>query len=209
MKRTSIAILALVTICLASAWAGDEISFSGGSSFVSLQEGSRSVRLSDGARVSVDTLVISADSIVLEGDDYEEVTCQGAVVISDEERGLTIRTTRLIYDRTSERLLIPTWCEISDRSNELVATCAALYYDMDEEVLELQMRVSLAKSTSDGIMNAKAEKVTFDRNASTLVLSGGADVDWNGDRYSALIVTVDLEGERISLSGQIGGTVHG
>ena len=60
MKRTSIAILALVTICLASAWAGDEISFSGGSSFVSLQEGSRSVRLSDGARVSVDTLVISA-----------------------------------------------------------------------------------------------------------------------------------------------------
>ena len=45
---------ALVSICLASVWAGDGISFSGGSSFVSLQEGSRSVRLSDGARVSVD-----------------------------------------------------------------------------------------------------------------------------------------------------------
>lgn len=208
MKRTALSII-IALACLLPLAASGEISFSGGSSFVSLQEGSRSVHLSDGAHVSVDSLVITADEVTLEGDDYEELTCTGAVEIMDDERGLTIRTTRLIYDRVDERLLIPSWCEISDTENELVATAGALYYDMDAEVLELQMRVSLAKSTSNGIMKADAERVTYDRASSTLTLSGAAQVDWNGDLYSAGIMSVDLDSERISLSGRIGGTIHG
>ena len=42
-----------------------------------------------------------------------------------------------------------------------------------------------------------------------LVLSGGAQVDWKGDSYHASLIGLDLEEETVSLSGQIGGSIHG
>lgn len=185
------------------------ISFSGGSSSLSLSEGQRYVRLSEGAHVDVDGLVIEADGILLEGDDYDRISCTGSILVEDVERGLTIRTSSLIYDRQAERIVIPAWCEIIDESNELIATASALRYDMAGEVLELEMDVRLVKNTSEGILSASAERVSFDRASNTLVMSGGAEVTWRDDTYKALVITMDTEEERISLSGQIGGTVHG
>lgn len=206
MKRAALVFLAiLISYPVLSA----DITFSGGTSSLSLQDSQRYVNLGGGASVTVDSLSISADSITLEGDDYEAITCTGNVLIEDSERGLSIRTSRLFYDRIDERLIISSWCEISDRENELVATASALHYDMDNEVLELEMNVNLAKNTSDGVLSARSQSVVYDRTASTLVLSGGSTVDWKSDSYSASVITIDLDSERINLSGQIGGTIHG
>ncbi len=206
MKRTITLLLAL--LACTGLWA-DDISFSALSSSVSLQEGRRSVTLTGEAEVTVDSLTISADSITIEGDDYDRITCSGSVTAADSQRGLSIRTGSVFYDRTAERLLISTWCEISDSGNELVASAGALTFDMANEVLELEMDVNLVKNTSSGILSATAQSVVFDRDADTLVLSGGAQVNWNSDDYSASVITIDLDSERISLSGRIGGTVHG
>lgn len=207
-------VLVLLMICLLPSMlmaedTASSISFSGGSSSLSLSEGRRHVQLSDGAHVDVDGLVIEADEILLEGDNYDRISCTGSILVEDEGRGLTIRTSSLVYDRQDERLVIPAWCEIIDGSNELIATASALRYDMAGEVLELEMDVRLVKNTSDGILSAKAERVSFDRASSTLVMSGGAEVTWRDDTYRALVITMDTGEERISLSGQIGGTVHG
>ena len=189
--------------------ADDSITFSGGTSSVSLQDGKRSVNLAGGAYVTVDTLSITADSIIIEGDDYDKITCRGSILITDEERGLTIRTSALYYDRTAERLLISSWCELNDTQNELAASASALYYDMREEKLELSMRVNLVKNTSSGMLSASCESMIYDRNEESLILSGPADVKWKDDTYSASVIAIDLESERIRLEGQIGGHVYG
>ena len=205
-------ILLLIFLCLVSLslFADDgNISFSGGTSSITLQEGDRSVTLTQGATVTVNSLVITADTITITGDNYENIACLGSILINDSERGLAIRTSRLHYDRANERLLIPSWSEISDSQNELVASASALYYDMDAELLELQMNVSLAKNTNSGIMSAKAERVTYDRAGSLLTLAGNASVTWDDDSYSASVIAINLDTEEIRLDGQIGGTING
>ena len=191
------------------AFASDNITFTAGSTSVSLQEGNREVSLSGNAAVTTGSLTIQADSITLSGDNYESISCSGSILITDSDQGLSIRTSSLFYDRTSERLLISSWCEISDTANELVASASSLYYDRNAELIELEMNVELVKNTSDGILSASAQRVTFDRAGSTLALSGAAGVSWKDDDYQASVITIDLEEEKITLSGQIGGTVHG
>lgn len=191
------------------AFASDNITFTAGSTSVSLQEGNREVSLSGNAAVTTGSLTIQADSITLSGDNYESISCSGSILITDSDQGLSIRTSSLFYDRTSERLLISSWCEISDTANELVASASSLYYDRNAELIELEMNVELVKNTSDGILSASAQRVTFDRAGSTLAFSGAAGVSWKDDDYQASVITIDLDEEKITLSGQIGGTVHG
>ncbi|MGN0907076.1 MAG: hypothetical protein ACI4NM_08000, partial [Bullifex sp.] len=159
------------------------VTFSGGYSKVSLKEGRKSVSLTGGASVTAEGMVISADSITLTGDEYDVVECTGKISIEDREKGLSIKTTALYYDRSAERLLISAWCEVSDTVNELEASAGAVSYDLNNEVLSLDMAARLMKATDSGLLSARAEKIVFDRGADTLTLAGNAKVEWNGNSY--------------------------
>ena len=127
----------------------------------------------------------------------------------DEEKGLSIKTTALYYDRTAERLLISAWCEVSDSVNELEAGAGAVSYDLRNEVLSLEMAARLMKATDSGLLSARAERITFDRGADTLTLQGNAEVEWNRNSYRAKLITINLTTEEIRLEGRIEGEVHG
>ena len=185
------------------------VTFCGGYSKVSLKEGRKSVSLTGGASVTAEGMVITADSIFLTGDEYDVVECTGKISIEDREKGLSIKTTALYYDRTAERLLISAWCEVSDTVNELEASAGAVSYDLKNEVLSLDMTARLMKATDSGLLSARAEKIVFDRGADTLTLAGNAKVEWNGNSYSAKLITINLATEEIRLEGRIEGEVHG
>lgn len=206
MKKITVLLALILTVnVLFSA----PVSFSGGYSKVSLKEGRRSVSLTGGATVSAEGMVITADSVTLTGDDYDVVECTGTIEIKDEEKGLSIKTTALYYDRTAERLLISAWCEVSDSVNELEAGAGAVSYDLRNEVLSLEMAARLMKATDSGLLSARAERITFDRGADTLTLQGNAEVEWNRNSYRAKLITINLTTEEIRLEGRIEGEVHG
>lgn len=206
MKKITVLLALILTVnVLFSA----PVTFSGGYSKVSLKEGRRSVSLTGGATVSAEGMVITADSVTLTGDDYDVVECTGTIEIKDEEKGLSINTTALYYDRTAERLLISAWCEVSDSVNELEAGAGAVSYDLRNEVLSLEMAARLMKATDSGLLSARAERITFDRGADTLTLQGNAEVEWNRNSYRAKLITINLTTEEIRLEGRIEGEVHG
>ena len=206
MKKITVLLALILTVnVLFSA----PVTFSGGYSKVSLKEGRRSVSLTGGATVSAEGMVITADSVTLTGDDYDVVECTGTIEIKDEEKGLSIKTTALYYDRTAERLLISAWCEVSDSLNELEAGAGAVSYDLRNEVLSLEMAARLMKATDSGLLSARAERITFDRGADTLTLQGNAEVEWNRNSYRAKLITINLTTEEIRLEGRIEGEVHG
>ena len=206
MKKITVLLALILTVnVLFSA----PVTFSGGYSKVSLKEGRRSVSLTGGATVSAEGMVITADSVTLTGDDYDVVECTGTIEIKDEEKGLSIKTTALYYDRTAERLLISAWCEVSDSVNELEAGAGAVSYDLRNEVLSLKMAARLMKATDSGLLSARAERITFDRGADTLTLQGNAEVEWNRNSYRAKLITINLTTEEIRLEGRIEGEVHG
>ena len=188
----------------------DNITFSGGSSSVVLRDGRENVVLAEGASVAVGSLEIQADTITLSGDDWRYVTCTGNASVIDPERGISIRTASIWYDRSEERILISSWFEVDDTENEVTATGASLEYLMNDERLQLDKDVSLLKNTEDsGIMRCSAESVIFARTSNTLELRGSATVDWDGDRYEAEVISVDLDTDSISLDGRIRGTING
>ncbi len=193
----------------AEAAESEEISFTGGRSSIVLREGKENVVLSDGASVSVGSMEISADTITLTGDDWRYVNCEGAAFVSDPERGITIRTSVIWYDRMDERILISEWFEVDDTVNEVSATGASLEYRLSDERLQLDKSVSLQKSTDSGIMRCQAESVIFSRSENMLTLRGNASVNWGGDKYSAEVISVDLDTDSISLEGRITGNING
>ena len=206
MRRYIILILSIFLI--SSAYA-DSITFSGGESSVVLRDGRENVVLSNGASVTVGSMTINADRINLSGNNWRYVECTGNSSVIDETRGISIRTSYIWYDRENERILISSWYEIDDTENEVSATGASLEYLLDEENLRLDKDVTLLKATDDGIMRCNAESVLFSRSRNTLELRGSATVDWDGDRYEAEVISVDLDTDSISLDGRIRGTING
>ncbi len=189
--------------------AADSIEFSGGESSVVLRDGRESVVLSGSASVRVGSMEIGADRITLSGDGWRFVECSGRASVDDAERGISILTSSIWYDRTEERILISSWFEIDDTENEVTATGASLEYLLDDEMLRLDKDIALLKSTDDGMMRCSAESVVYSRGGNTLQLRGSASVDWNGDRYEAEVISVDLDTDSIVLDGRIRGSING
>ena len=187
----------------------ESIVFSGGESSVVLREGRENVELTGGASVTVGSMNIGADRITLSGDGWRFVECTGSASVRDDERGISILTSSIWYDRTEERILISSWFEIDDTENEVTATGASLEYLLDDESLRLDKDVSLLKSTDSGIMRCTAQSVIYSRSGNTLQLRGSAAVEWNGDRYEAEVISVALDTDSITLDGRIRGSING
>lgn len=185
------------------------ISFEGGESTLSLKEGQKSVTLDKGARVETGSVTITSDKMTLSGDDWRYVECTGNVVIKDSDKGIEIRSSSIWYDRIEETIIISSWFEIDDTSEELYATAGSLHYDMKDEKLELSMQVSLMRISDGEVMTCTSESLSYDRENEFVSLRGKSNVVWKGDEYSADIISVDLKNDEISLSGRIKGTING
>lgn len=188
---------------------GDSISFNGGYTRMTMKEGNKEIVLSSGAHVTTGSLTLDADTITLSGDDYQEVDCSGSVKVIDTEKGLTVTTGSLFYDRKADTLIIEGWVEVDDTGNEVAASAGTLLYNMESGTMEMEGHVRLLRAASKGVMVCTSDQVTYQRDKKTLRLIGNAVITWQGDTYQAHAINVDLESEEIVMEGSIQGTVHG
>ena len=203
------AFLILTILLLALNLSATSLSFSGGKSSLSLREGKEEVTLSEGATVTLDDMTIIGDRIVLSGKDWQYIKCEGSTSIKDTARGLDIRATDILYDRVNETISIESWFEINDTKEEITAMGGTMYFDMNEESLEMVQQVVLLKITDKGIMECSSESMLYKREEKSLSLISGATVKWNGDEYKAEVISVNLDDDSINLEGRIKGTING
>jgi lipopolysaccharide export system protein LptA len=207
MKRALIVVM-LLFFPLISLLA-EEISFSGGSTSMHMQQGFETITLSEGASIVSGSLRLEADTIILTGDSFRYATCTGSVFLFDEERGLTLQSQNLYYDRQEELILIDGYLELDDTTNEVIASAFHLEFTLDDGVVLLQVQVRLFKHTDSGVMACKADSLRFNREKQLLNLEGNATIDWDKDLYQAQKITVDLTTEAITMEGSIKGVVNG
>jgi len=205
-KRYLVAFLVFIScsLCFAS-----DIRFSGGYTKVSLQDGNRTVELSDGAKASTDTIEIAADKVFLYGKDYRYTDCTGNVNVRETEHNLEVRATSLFYDREEENLLANGWIEIDDAENEAQLSGAWFEYSINERIMVLQMKATISKVTERGMLVCKADSIEYNAEKQTLELRGKADVTWGSDSYKASYILVDIETEEVVLQGSITGEING
>ncbi len=186
-----------------------DISFSGGTTQMHMQQGMQAISLSDGATITSGSLKLQAQTIEMEGKDFRYVTCSGNVSLTDDERGVSLKAQNLYYDRQSELILIDGYLQLDDQTNEVLASAFHLEYSIQEGMILLQAQVRLYKHTDSGAMACKSDSLRFDREAQKLVLEGNAFIDWDSDTYEAQRITVDLTTEAITMEGSIKGVVNG
>ncbi|HKL57039.1 MAG TPA: hypothetical protein VJ854_01465 [Sphaerochaeta sp.] len=202
-------LLALLIPMLTLPLLAEEISFKGGSTSMQMQQGSETIILQDGAEVSVGSLLLRATVMELYGKDFRFVRCEGDVTLQDEERGISLVTSSLLFDRVEETLLIDSWVELEDTNNQVAASAARMEFLLQEGIVILQVQARLLKHTDDGPMICRSDHMTFDRDKEMLELKGRATIVWRPDTYEAEAITVNLDTEEIRMEGSIKGTIHG
>lgn len=206
MKKIKLILLILLTI--APSLYASSISFNGGYTKISMQEGLESITLENPAFVEIDNLTLSATKISLLGKDYDKIKCEGKVKIVDNEKGLTILCQSLFFDRTTNLISIVGGVEIDDTINELHATALQLEYDIDQGKMDMSVEVKLLHIADNSVMSCSCDTLRYDRDGKTLVLLGNSTVNWKKDEYRAEAISVNMENNEISLKGSIEGIIR-
>jgi len=199
----------LLSILLLLPLFADDISFKGGSTRMKMQQGSETILLDNGAEVQVGSLVLHSTTMELYGTDFRFVRCEGDVTLQDEERGISLVTSSLLFDRVEETLLIDSWVELEDTNNQVAASAARMEFFLKNGIVLLQVQARLLKHTDDGPMICRSDFMTFDRDKETLDLKGRASIVWKPDTYEAQSISVNLKTDEIRMEGSIKGTIHG
>lgn len=187
----------------------DPISFAGSHTKASLKNGQESLLLTGGAWLTSGSIRIEADTIEIFGLNSRYVQARGAVRLDDSERDLTIDANMINLDRQDSSLTINGWVEMSDRKNEIVARGSYLRNDQNTGIILIQIGVSIAKITEDGIMYCSADSAVYDSEQELLELTGQAVVELGSSIYRAARILVDLTTNDVTLTGKVSGSIDG
>ncbi|MFA5448523.1 MAG: LptA/OstA family protein [Sphaerochaeta sp.] len=204
----------LITLCTllliaATLGAAEPITFQGGETRMVMKEGRERLSLTGGATIQSGSITLSADTIVLSGSEYRSVECTGGVRLIDLERGISMVSQQLFYDRIDETILVTGYVEIDDTANEVQASAFRLYYDLQAAKIDLEVSVLLLRHTDSGPMVCRSDILSYDRDQEQLSMAGNATVVWDGDTYEAQRIDVNLKKEEITMKGSIKGVIGG
>ncbi len=203
--RPSIAFVAAAALLLAVPPAGraDSISFSADRVESVLAKGRERTVLVGRAKVTTGSISISADRIELTGEDYRYLDCRGSVKVSDKERGISLESPNLYYDRTRKLTRAQGPSILEDSRNELVLKAEWIENDGETEVTLAQVSVRILKEN----LSCRAEYAVYRRADKSLELSGLPVAYKDGDEYRATRILVNTETEEIRLEGEVSGKV--
>ena len=208
-KTRSLLAITILTLILLCPLAASEITFSGGYTKVSMQQGNKSVTLSGGASVTTDEVELTADSMKLYGENYRYVTCTGNVSATEKENGISFNSPDIFYDRETGIVRSDSWIEIQDNRNQASLSGAWFEYNMKTSVMKLQIMAKIMKIADEKLMICRADDIEYNGKENTVILRGNATVTWKDDTYKAAMIIVDLNTNDISLYGTISGAFNG
>lgn len=205
--RSIIPILFILTACLLMAQQ-QEIEFSSDYTRAQIREGNKSLLLSGNAWIRTENTQISSDQIELYGTDSRFVSCEGNVLVEDEQQQITLTSDTLLYDRRDEKVTISGWAEMEDRKNGIIARGGYLENSSQSLITKIQIQVRIFKDTDEGAMTCLSDSALYDSQTMRLELNGNCSVYWKSSSYHAARITIDLESNEISLAGNVRGSIN-
>ncbi len=166
-------------------------------------QGRQRAELRGNARIVSETLEVSADEIVLSGENFRFADATGNVRARDSERGLDLRAASLFLDRNSDLIRAEGLVEMQDLRNEVVARGAYLESRGQEDIVLIQIGVRILRED----LVTRSELALYRRADDVLELSGFPQVIFEGDEYRASRIVIDLERDEIELIGEVEGRI--
>jgi lipopolysaccharide export system protein LptA len=169
----------------------------------SMAEGKERTILQGRAKVKSGTLSIQADKIELSGKDFSILECSGSVVAVDDEEGLSITPSHLVYDRKRKFSHMDGATVIEDLKNRVVLKARWVENDGKSRVMVAEVNVRILKEG----LSCRAEYAIYRRDEKILELTGAPTAYKDGDEYRATRIVINTDTEEVRLEGAVQGTL--
>lgn len=155
------------------------------------------------ASIKTETVEINAQSILLSGENYNNISSKGSISGIDKKADLEFSCDNLEYDRKAEVLILYGNVNFTDKKNNVTAKAQIIEYDGKLEVATLQIQINLVKDKN----TCTGSYAIYNKNEQLLELSGNATVTQEEDSFRAQYIKMDLNTQSITLDGNVKGSV--
>ncbi len=197
------ALFCALFLCLAAPCFCEEITFS--AEAMSGRAGSKedTTKLSGNARVTTETIEITADSIELSGKEFRYVGASGNIKGSYKESNLEFECQELQYDRESKVVVLSGDVKLIDVDNEVTAGAQMIEYNSNTDIAVLQIEVKLQQKKNV----CTSAYAVYRKKEQMLELNGSAKVVQDDDSFAAQSITFNMDTEEITMDGNVHGSV--
>jgi lipopolysaccharide export system protein LptA len=186
-----------------AAGSSDTITFSARRMESVIAKGKEKTILIGQAVVNTGTVQIKADRIELSGEDYNDVTCSGAVSVFDESKGFLLTSATLKYARDTEIGLAQDKVVIEDSKNDVVLKAEWVRFDQKQSLVDARIAVHILKED----FAVRAEFARYNRDDESLQLSGSPVAVSPDGTISADTISGKPSMEGLELGGSVSGTI--
>lgn len=169
-----------------------------------LAKGKERTILTGKAKVISGTLEIRADKIEITGENYSSIACTGAVEVKDSDKGFSLKTEKLAYDRPSQMSRTEGESTLEDAQNGVVLKAEWIEFDQKNELITAQISVRIMKED----FAARSEYALFNRKENSLIMTGVPTLkSKNGTTLSATTISGGASADKLDLEGNVSGSI--
>ena len=200
MKKLLAAVIVISLSCMLFA---EKITFSAGSMSGQAGDSSATTTLTGGAFVQTSSIEISADSIELSGDDYRFIKATGSISGKNLETKMEFTCDSMLYDRDTKVAQLEGNVKLIDTENDVKADAQLIEYNQNTNIAVLQIGITLTQKKNI----CTGAYAVYQKNEQMLEISGNAQVKQEDDVFRAQQITLNLDTQNITLSGNVKGSV--
>ncbi|MBO4628676.1 MAG: organic solvent tolerance protein OstA [Treponema sp.] len=193
----------LILFSLYTALFAEKITFSAGSMSGQAGDSSATTTLTGGAFVQTSSIEISADSIELSGDDYRFIKATGNISGKNLESKMEFTCDSMSYDRETKVAQLQGNVKLVDTENDVKADAQLIEYNQNTNIAVLQIGITLTQKKNV----CTGAYAVYQKNEQMLEISGNAQVKQEEDVFRAQQITLNLDTQNITLSGNVKGSV--
>ena len=194
---------ALMIFSLYTALFAEKITFSAGSMSGQAGDSSATTTLTGGAYVQTSSIEIYADTIELSGDDYRFIKATGSITGTNLETKMEFTCDSMSYDRETKIAQLQGNVKLTDTENDVKANAQLIEYNQNTDIAVLQIDITLTQKKNV----CTGAYAVYMKNEQMLEISGNAQVKQEDDVFRAQQITLNLDTQSITLSGNVKGSV--
>lgn len=194
---------AAIIFSLSFALFAEKITFSAGSMSGQAGDSSATTTLSGSAFVQTSSMEISADTIELSGDDYRFIKATGNISGKNLETKMEFTCDSMTYDRETKVAQLQGNVKLTDTENDVKADAQLIEYNQNTNIAVLQIAITLTQKKNV----CTGAYAVYQKDEQMLEISGNAQVKQDEDVFRAQQITLNLETQNITLSGNVKGSV--
>ena len=202
MKRILI-LTAVFFLIVSGQLFAEKITFSAGSMSGQAGDSSATTTLTGSAFIQTSSIEISADTIELSGDDYRFIKAEGAVSGKNLETNMEFICDSMSYDRQTKVAMLQGNVKLVDIENDVKADAQIIEYNQNTNIAVLQIGITLTQKKNV----CTGAYAVYQKNEQLLEISGNAQVKQENDTFRAQQITLNLDTQNITLSGNVKGSV--